>query len=93
MGFVERGLMLGEFHPLSTVTSVYNPLPVMRCPVPMFAVRALSPHDLLFLDSDAVTMGERRHYLEHYLRHVDAQLTPAVRARVADHIAHTDGPA
>ena len=60
MSFVERGLMIGEFHPASTVASVHNPeLLVMRSPVPMFAVRALSPHDVLFLDSDAATPGER----------------------------------
>ncbi|WP_280404553.1 DUF6875 domain-containing protein [Nocardia brasiliensis] len=49
--FVRRGLMLGEFHPASSVGSVHNPtFPVMASPVPMFAVRALTPHDILFLD-------------------------------------------
>lgn len=83
LSFVERGLMLGEFHPESTVASVRNPaLPVMRSPVPMFAVRALSRHDLMFLDRPARSPAERRIALQQYLRHVGDQLPATERARV-----------
>jgi len=75
MSFVERGLMLGEFHPASTVASVRAPdLLVMRCPVPMFAVRAMSRHDLMFLDRPECPPDQLHAYLRHYLRHVGDQL-------------------
>ncbi|MFF3867069.1 DUF6875 domain-containing protein [Micromonospora sp. NPDC001898] len=62
--FVERGLMLGEFHPTSTVGGVHNRnLPVMRCPAPMFAVRAITPHDLMFLDQPETPPAHRLAYL------------------------------
>jgi hypothetical protein len=84
MPFVERGLMIGEFHPSSTVASVHNPdLLVMRCPVPMFAVRALSRHDLLFLDRPDCPPADLAAYLSHYLRHLDDQLTHGERDRVS----------
>jgi hypothetical protein len=86
--FVEHGLMLGEFHPASTVTSVHSQsLAVMRCPVQMFAVRAISPHDLLFLDQPHVSPTTRLTYLEHYRRHVGAQLSASGRADLATRIA------
>jgi hypothetical protein len=87
--FVERGLMLGEFHPTSTVGSVHNrDLPVMRCPAPMFAVRAITPHDLMFLDQPHTPLTDRLAYLEAFRRHVGARLNPAARvglqARIDD---------
>jgi hypothetical protein len=83
MDFVRRGLMLGEFHPGSQVTSVRNAeFPVMRCPVPMYAVRALTVHDLMFLDQPGEKPARRMEYLQHFLHHVGAELSPAVRAEV-----------
>jgi hypothetical protein len=68
INFVARGLMLGEFHPLSTVGAVRNPrFRVMRSPMPIFTVRALSPHDLLFLDTPSTPPADRIRYLQHYL--------------------------
>jgi len=76
--FVERGLMLGEFHPTSTVGGVHNrDLPVMRCPAPMFAVREITPHDLMFLDQPDTPPVNRLAYLEAFRRHVGARLNPA----------------
>lgn len=78
--FVERGLMLGEFHPTSTVGGVHNrDLPVMRCPAPMFAVRAITPHDLMFLDQPDTPPVDRLAYLEAFDRHVGARLNQAAR--------------
>ncbi len=80
MDFVSRGLMLGEFHPHSQVASVRNPdFLVMRSPVPMFAVRALTVHDLMFLDTPQAAPVERLQYLKHYLDHLGEQLTPSAR--------------
>jgi hypothetical protein len=79
-GFVEHGLMLGEFHRTSLVTSVHNgAFPVMRCPVPMFAVRAITPHDLLFLDQPDTPPAARLAYLQQFAAHVGGRLSPAAR--------------
>ncbi|WP_033345438.1 DUF6875 domain-containing protein [Catenuloplanes japonicus] len=72
-----RGLMLGEFHPASTVGGVHNrDFPVMRCPVPMFAVRVMTPHDLLFADQPGTPPADRLAYLEQFARHVGPRLRP-----------------
>ncbi|WP_405139865.1 DUF6875 domain-containing protein [Nocardia sp. NBC_01388] len=80
LDFVRRGLMLGEFHQASSVGSVHNPaFPVMRSPVPMFAVRALTVHDLLFLDRPG---KQREELLGYYLKHVGGRAPAAVVDRV-----------
>ncbi|MEV4125677.1 DUF6875 domain-containing protein [Nocardia sp. NPDC049707] len=78
--FVRRGLMLGEFHTSSSVGSVHNPtFPVMQSPVPMFAVRALTVHDILFLDRP----GEHRaELLGHYLDLLGDQIPTQIARRV-----------
>ncbi|MEU4038508.1 DUF6875 domain-containing protein [Streptomyces collinus] len=77
---VERGLMLGEFHADSTVGGVHNrTFPVMRCPAPMFAVRAMTPHDLLFADQPGTPPADRLSYLLAYQRHIGPRLSSAAR--------------
>ena len=84
MRFVAAGMMLGEFHPLSTVGAVRNPmLPVMRSPWPMYVVRALTPHDLMFLDQPRTPPEERLQYFEHYCRHLYGRLNAEQRRRLA----------
>lgn len=79
--FVERGLMLGEFHARSTVGGVHNrALPVMRCPVPMFAVRVMTPHDVVFADQPALTPADRVAFLGACERHIGARLNPTALA-------------
>ena len=80
--FTHAGLMLGGFHPARAGTAIRNPhFPVWQCPAPGLAVRAMSPHDLMFLDrpgpgGDAV--------LRHYLRHLpDAPGAAGLRERIA----------
>jgi hypothetical protein len=80
--------MLGEFHPNSGVGSVHNPaLPVMRSPDPMFAVRALSPHDLLFLDTEQTPPARRLDYLRLYRHRLAPQLIPTALADLDNRIA------
>jgi hypothetical protein len=86
--FAEHGLMLGEFHQASTVGSVHNrALPVMRSPEPMFAVRTMTPHDLLFADQPDTPPADRLAYLVHFDRHVSARLSPSARTQLGDRIA------
>lgn len=60
---VERGLMIGQFHPGCTERAVRNPrFEVSRSPVPMLALRHMAIHDIVFLDRrrDWVAAYERR---------------------------------
>lgn len=61
---VARGLMLGEFHPLCESPAVWNPLfPVNRSPLPMYAIRNMALHDVLFLHDNPSWF---RHYQKQY---------------------------
>ncbi|KJK35244.1 hypothetical protein UK15_32080 [Streptomyces variegatus] len=59
---VERGLMIGQFHPNCDEPAARNPaFKVSRAPVPLVAVRAMAVHDILFL-------GERADWFAQYHR-------------------------
>ncbi|MEU3606810.1 DUF6875 domain-containing protein [Streptomyces sp. NPDC035033] len=59
---VERGLMIGQFHPDCDEPAARNPaFKVSRSPVPLVAVRAMAVHDILFL-------GERADWFAQYHR-------------------------
>jgi hypothetical protein len=84
MEYVSSGLMLGEFHAASEVGSVRNEeLVVMQSPLPMYAVRGLTPHDILFLDRPTEDPQRRIAYLEHYLYYVGPTLAASARTRVS----------
>lgn len=84
MEYVGQGLMLGEFHPESSVASVRNDqLQVMQAPVPMYAIRGITPHDIMFLDRPTEDPNRRIAYLEHYLHYVGPQLAASARLRVS----------
>ncbi|MGD9484768.1 tryptophan 2,3-dioxygenase family protein [Streptomyces sp. TRM70308] len=56
---VRRGLMIGQFHPRCPEPAVWNPkFPVSRSPVPLFAIRHMAFHDILFLHADPVAFAE-----------------------------------
>ncbi|GAA1421097.1 hypothetical protein GCM10009601_20690 [Streptomyces thermospinosisporus] len=65
---VARGLMLGQFHPACEEPAARNSrFPVNRSPVPLFAVRNMALHDILFLHTDDVWFAEyERHHGRHY---------------------------
>ena len=85
---VEKGLMLGEFHPGSPVGGVHNrELPVMRCPVPMLAVRVMTAHDLLFADQPGTPPADRVAFLLAYQRHVGPRLAPTARDELQARLA------
>lgn len=51
--FMAAGLMIGEFHPLSVVPGVHsNTFRPMRSKRPAFVLRAMAPHDSMFIDKD-----------------------------------------
>ncbi|MFJ9655744.1 tryptophan 2,3-dioxygenase [Streptomyces microflavus] len=50
---VRRGFMVGQFHPRCPEPSTWNPsFPVSRAPRPLFAIRQMALHDILFLHSN-----------------------------------------
>jgi hypothetical protein len=51
--FMGAGLMIGEFHPLSVTEGVHSKaFRPMRSNRPAFVVRAITPHDAMFIDRD-----------------------------------------
>ncbi|MFE5898201.1 tryptophan 2,3-dioxygenase [Streptomyces sp. NPDC056488] len=65
---VQRGLMIGQFHPHCPEPSVWNPLfPVSRAPEPLFAIRHMALHDILFLHGSSSLFDEYdRRFGRHY---------------------------
>src|SRR6185503_16694400 len=67
--YMECGLMLGEFHPSSTVRGAHSAtFRPMRADVPLFVIRAMALHDILFIDGESTSPGMRVHELDCYLR-------------------------
>ncbi len=67
--YMNAGLMIGEFHPLSAVRGVHsNSIFPLRADVPFFAIRSTAVHDILFIDRESGSAGQRLHELECYLR-------------------------
>ncbi|GHC89744.1 hypothetical protein GCM10007079_35480 [Nocardiopsis terrae] len=56
---VRRGLMIGQFHPHCPEPGVWNPsFTVSRSPRPLFAIRYMALHDILFLHADPELFAE-----------------------------------
>ena len=72
---VERGVMIGQFHPHCDERAVRNPdFRVSVAPVAMLAMRYMAPHDILFL-----------HRSEHWFKEYDARFrTHFERGRIRD---------
>lgn len=68
-GFVELGLMLGEFHPTNDSPGLRNPdFRPLRSPIPMLAIRQMVETDLPFLRRPLDAPELRSRYLRSYLR-------------------------
>jgi hypothetical protein len=73
---VERGLMLGEFHPRSVTQGAHNPaFHAGRSPMPLFVLRRMVPGDLLFLNNRSDPLERRVRYLRAYLRALEPILS------------------
>ena len=81
--FVKNGLMLGEFHPQSSVPGTYNPaFRAMRAPMPLFAVRSITVHDHKFLMRPEFPSADRLECLEALLAFVGDQLDGKTKAGI-----------
>ena len=57
--FVQKGLMLGQFHPTCPERAVRNEdFEIMKSPFPLFVMRYMSVHDILFLNQKKVWFNE-----------------------------------
>ncbi|MEX3955017.1 DUF6875 domain-containing protein [Trinickia sp. EG282A] len=66
--YMSAGLMIGEFHPLSAVHGAHSDkIFPLRADVPFFAIRSTTAHDILFIDRESGSAGQRIHELECYL--------------------------
>ncbi|GAB0102099.1 hypothetical protein JMUB6875_10660 [Nocardia sp. JMUB6875] len=74
-----RGFMLGQFHPACTAPAVHNPVfPVNRAPYPLFAVRRMALHDILFLHDDPTWFELYRRRFGHRY-HGSGRVSPQLR--------------
>lgn len=76
--FVERGLMIGEFHPLNDTPGLHNPaFYPLRSPLPMLAIRSMVDSDLPFLVRGFDPPIVRQRYLSAYLKHCAQHAHPS----------------
>lgn len=67
--FVERGLMLGEFHKTHQAPGVHNVnFRPLQSPLPLLVIRYMVPSDLQFLDRDAYAPELRESFVRSYKR-------------------------
>ncbi len=67
--FVERGLMLGEFHQNHEGEGIHNKdFRPLQSPVPLLIIRHLIPSDLIFLNRKSDSAPRRAHFIKSYLR-------------------------
>ena len=86
--FMDAGLMIGEFHPLSATKGVHSKtFRPMRSSQPAFVVRAMSPHDALFIDRTGNGAEVRLRELLNYQRWVGRTLPETEIARIDHRIA------
>jgi hypothetical protein len=84
--FVEQGMMIGEFHPMSNAIGLRNPdFRPLRSPIPLLSIRNMVEIDFAFLSRPYDPAPLRVHFLKSYLRHLghDLPLQSRLRAQTA----------
>lgn len=73
--FMRAGLMIGEFHPLSKTPGAHSKaFQPMRSNQPAFVIRAITPHDAIFIDREDSPAEVRLRELSDYRSWVGAVL-------------------
>ncbi|MGD2114900.1 MAG: hypothetical protein PVG07_07605 [Acidobacteriota bacterium] len=82
--FVQKGLMLGQFHPRSDEGGLWNPdFRPLRAPVPLLGIRHMVPTDFPFLRDD-------RELLAVYLERFGQELPPKLEMEIRETAAQFD---
>jgi hypothetical protein len=77
--FVQRGLMIGEFHALNQTTGLRsNTIFPLQTPVPCLAIRNMVPSDFAFLTVAKFPREVRRVYLKAYCNKFGGSTTDRV---------------
>ena len=85
--YMNAGLMLGEFHPLSDARGAHSKMIFpMRSDVPIFVIRSITLHDISFIDRESSALGTRIHELECYQRGMGNLLPPSEADRIKNRI-------
>lgn len=80
--FVEMGMMIGEFHPMSNAIGLRNPdFRPLRSPIPLLSIRNMVEIDFAFLSRPHDPAPLRVHFLKSYLRHMGHDLAQLSRLR------------
>lgn len=75
--FVERGLMLGEFHRRNATPGLYNSgFHPLRSPVPMLVIRSMVESDVVFLTREYDPPALRVRFLSAYLQRLGESHSP-----------------
>ena len=81
--FVEKGLMIGEFHMRTESPGLHNPnFRPLRSPIPMFVLRNMVEFDIAFLQDDDLRL--RIKYLEAYLQHMEGTYSDCFEQKIKD---------
>ncbi|BAT54990.1 hypothetical protein NOS3756_39660 [Nostoc sp. NIES-3756] len=81
--FVEKGLMIGEFHKRTATRGLHNPnFYPLRSPIPLLAIRFMVEADLPFL-MNTENIHLRVQYLEAYLQHFQKEAKDETRLNKA----------
>ena len=98
--FVQRGLMIGEFHMNNNASSLSNPeFYPLRTPVPTIAIRHMVTGDIAFLDLTKYTPEARVSFLSCYISRFEhdpnaktAEMVARARVELARALAELAGP-
>lgn len=92
--FVQEGLMLGEFHPLSSTPGLRNAhFRPLRSPVPLLAIRHMVESDVDFLMAPVDPAPTRVKSLRAYLKYLGSSLSVASQAKAKEALAVAEAEA
>lgn len=86
--FVERGLMLGEFHKNHQGEGIRNEnFRPLQSPVPLLVIRHLIPSDLIFLVRKTDSASRRVHFLQSFLSILGETCSEEIKQQAFDALA------
>ena len=83
--FIQEGLMLGEFHPLSRTSGLRNPaFRPLRSPVPLLAIRHMVESDIDFLVAPSDPPQTRLKSIKAFLQFLGSSLSIATQVKAKE---------